>query len=102
MNGRHLGAMFSDPGLVAQIHAMAEYHPGEYDGPVTLLKSTGLANWDRWLFRPWKKVMRQTMHEIRMPGMHGSIFENENIDALATIIKGILTEQQGSKDANSA
>ena len=102
MNGRHLGAMFSDPGLVAQIHAMADYHPGEYDGPVVLLKSTGLANWDRWLFRPWKKIMRQTMHEIRMPGMHGSIFEAENIGSLATIIKGLLTEQQGSKDADPA
>lgn len=99
MNGRHLGAMFSDPGLVAQIRAMAGYRPEAYDGKVFLLKSSGLANWERWLFRPWRKIMRQTMREVQMPGLHGSIFEKGNVDVLATIIKGLLAETSASKDA---
>jgi amino acid adenylation domain-containing protein len=94
LNGRHLGALFSDPGLVAQIKAMADYRPNQYDGPVVLLKSTGLANWDRWLFRPWQKSMRLTMRQMQVPGLHGSIFETGNIGALASIIKGLLTEKQ--------
>lgn len=102
MNGRHLGAMFSDPGLVAQIEAMADYRPAEYAGPVFLLKSTGLANWERWFFRPWQKVMSRTIHKVQIPGLHGSIFEKGNVDALAAILEQLISEQRGDNAATTA
>lgn len=93
MNGRHLGAMISDPGLVAQIEAMASYRPADYAGAVFLLKSTGLSRWDRWLFRPWEKVLRQTVHQIAVPGLHGSIFEKANVERLSHALKDILDDR---------
>jgi syringomycin synthetase protein SyrE len=94
MNGRHLGAMFSDPGLLAQIKAMAGYQPLEYLGQVTLLKSSGLLSWERWFFRPWQKIMTRTIKQVQIPGLHGSIFEQSNVEALSTTLREILRENQ--------
>ncbi len=94
MNGRHLGAMFSDPGLMAQIKAMAGYHPVEYSGQVSLLKSSGLASWERWFFRPWQKTVSSTIKQVQIPGLHGSIFEQGNVEALSTTLKELLTEER--------
>jgi thioesterase domain-containing protein/acyl carrier protein len=96
MNGRHLGAMFSDPGLVAQIEAMADYRPASYAGPVLLIKSSGLIKWTRWLFAPWRKLMTAGLDEIEIAGLHGSIFEKESIEELASLLRQRLLASGGA------
>jgi amino acid adenylation domain-containing protein len=83
MNGRHLGALFSDPGLLAQIDAMADYRLDSYSGVASLIKSSGLVRWERWAFRPWRKQMERPFEEVQIQGLHGSIFERDNIQGLA-------------------
>lgn len=86
MNGRRLGAMFSDPGLVEQVMALKGYRPGTFEGPSVLIKSSGLAGWDRFLFRAWRRQLTGPCKEGQVPGLHGSIFEASNVDALASAI----------------
>jgi syringomycin synthetase protein SyrE len=86
MNGRRLGAMFNDPGLVDQVMALQGYRPAAFYGPTVLFKSSGLAGWDRWLFRAWRKLLGEHYAEHLVPGLHGSIFETSNVDALASVI----------------
>lgn len=86
MNGRRLGAMFSDPGLVEQVMALKGYRPGAFEGPSVLLKSSGLAGWDRMLFRAWRKLLTGHYQEGLVPGLHGSIFEASNVHALASAL----------------
>lgn len=87
MNGRRLGAMFNDPGLVDQVMALKGYRPQTFHGPTVLIKSTGLAGWDRWLFRAWHRLLvgRYTQHQV--PGLHGTIFDVSNVDAVAVAIE---------------
>lgn len=98
MNGRHLGALLSDPGLVAQIHAIATYRVEAYSGRVSLIKSSGLAKWDRWSFKPWRQLFGQNLHESQVVGLHGSIFERQMISGLADAVRQVLetTEQSES------
>jgi syringomycin synthetase protein SyrE len=86
MNGRRLGAMFNDPGLVSQVMALRGYRPVAFDGPTLLLRSSGLATWDRWLFRPWRRLARGRIAEQQIPGMHGSIFDATNVGELAAAL----------------
>ena len=90
MNGRRLGAMFSDPGLVVQVMALAGYRPASIKGATLLIKSSGLASWSRWLFRPWRKLLAESLSEHQIPGLHGSIFENGNVGELAAVIASRL------------
>ncbi len=83
MNGRRLGAMFNDPGLVGQVMALSGYRPAEYAGATLLIKSSGLTTWDRWFFRPWRRLMGASLSEAQVPGLHGSIFEPSNVGELA-------------------
>lgn len=83
MNGRRLGAMFSDPGLVSQVMALKGYRPARFNGPTWLVKSSGLASWDRWLFKSWRTMQGELLKQIEVPGLHGSIFESGNVDHLA-------------------
>lgn len=98
MNGRRLGAMFNDPGLVGQVMALRDYRPEGFDGPTLLIKSSGLASWDRWLFRPWRRLMGRHLLERQVAGLHGSIFEAGNVDELAKV----LTATLGLPHADSA
>jgi syringomycin synthetase protein SyrE len=86
MNGRRLGAMFNDPGLVCQVMALNGYRPACFDGPTLLIKSSGLASWDRWFFRPWRGLITPPLTEHQVPGLHGSIFEAGNIGELAAVL----------------
>lgn len=88
MNGRRIGALFSDAGLVIQIQALWEYEPTEYPGPALLVKSSGLVFWQRWLFNPWRRIVTDRLTEMEAPGLHGSMFEPGNIGSLAAILKG--------------
>ncbi len=95
MNGRRLGAMFNDSGLLGQVMALAGYRPRRFDGPIMLVKSTGLAGWDWFLFRPWRKLMGQNLTESVVTGLHGSIFEANHVDELAMKLIQIVEPEQG-------
>ncbi|KQP17972.1 non-ribosomal peptide synthetase [Pseudorhodoferax sp. Leaf267] len=83
MNGRRLGAMFNDPGLLSQVMALRGYKPVGFDGPTLLVRSTGLGAWDRWLFRPWRQLMGRQLTEVQVPGMHGTVFDAQHVRELA-------------------
>jgi thioesterase domain-containing protein/acyl carrier protein len=86
MNGRRLGAMFNDPGLVGQVMSMAGYRVNRFDGRTLLIKTRGLARWDRSLFSGWRKLMPRGFTEHQIPGLHGSIFEATQVKELAAVI----------------
>ncbi len=86
MNGRRLGAMFNDPGLVSQVMALNGYRPTPYEGATLLIKSSGLSSWGRWLFHPWRRVVPAGLIEQQIPGLHGSIFEAGNVHELAAAL----------------
>ena len=86
MNGRRLGAMFNDPGLVAQVMALRGYRPAAFDGPTLLVRSSGLGYWDRWMFRPWRRLMGARLGEVQVPGMHGTVFDAQHVGDLAAAL----------------
>lgn len=90
INGRRLGAMFSDPGLVGQVMAMAGYRACAFDGPTTLIKTTGLSRWEGMLFGSWKKLMGARLSERRVCGLHGSIFGTAQVGELAMVLSDIV------------
>lgn len=100
MNGRRLGAMFSDPGLGAQINALGRYQPAPYVGRALLIKSSGLLNWERWLFLPWRHLLGQKLEECVTPGLHGSLFESDNVTLLAAALKSMLSNRAGEGARN--
>lgn len=92
LNGRRLGAMFNDPGLISQVIALVGYKPANFDGPTWLIKSSGLASWDRLFFRPWRKHLTSSLREELVPGLHGSIFDACNVGAVASAINRVLEQ----------
>lgn len=90
MNGRRLGAMFNDPGLVGQVMALSDYRPVGFDAPTLLIKSSGLASWDRWFFRPWQRLIADQLAQRQVAGLHGSIFETGNVGELAAVMTEAL------------
>ncbi|MRV72727.1 amino acid adenylation domain-containing protein [Duganella sp. FT92W] len=96
MNGRRLGGLVGDPGLVAQVMALRGFHPGEFDGHTCLVRSSGLANWDRLFFGKWRRLLKDRLSERRVPGLHGSIFEANNINELAAVLGGIMEERHAA------
>ncbi|WP_177307189.1 non-ribosomal peptide synthetase [Pseudoduganella namucuonensis] len=93
MNGRRLGALVNDPGLVGQVMALRGFRPGAFDGHTCLIRSSGLANWDRVFFGKWRRLMNGQLTERRVPGLHGSIFEAPNVDELAIALSSVATER---------
>ncbi|MEO8858324.1 MAG: amino acid adenylation domain-containing protein [Burkholderiaceae bacterium] len=92
INGRRLGAMFNDPGLVGQVMAMAGYRASPFVGPTILIKTSGMARWHRTLFGSWRKLLGTSLTERQIAGLHGSIFESRNVDELAMLLAGIVSE----------
>ena len=90
MNGRRLGAMFNDAGLVGQVLSMAGYRPVRFDGHALLIKTSGLARWHFLLFRPWRRVMADDFSERQIAGLHGSIFEAGRVAELAAVLDQTL------------
>lgn len=86
INGRRLGSMFGDPGLVAQVEALKSYRPKSFAGRTLLIKSAGLSYWQFWLFRSWRRLLKNRIDEKQVNGLHGSIFEPWNITQLAEAI----------------
>lgn len=97
MNGRRLGAMFNDPGLVSQVMALRGYRPPAFDGPVWLVRTAGLRTWDRWVFQPWRRLLGRHLQEIEIPGMHGSMFEPHHVGELAAALQRIMAPKEGGR-----
>lgn len=89
LNGRRLGAMVSDPGLVGQVMAMSGYRTGEFAGRSHLIKTAGLSRWEGLLFGPWRKLLAGNLLEHTIPGLHGSVFEAECVAELAAMLADI-------------
>lgn len=89
MNGRRLGAMFKDQGLVGQVLALHAYRLEPYEGEVLLLRTSGLARWQRWLFGPWRQTLVQ-LQEREVQGLHGSVFEPGRVAGLAQCLRQAL------------
>ena len=90
INGRRLGAMINDPGLVGQVTGMRGYRARAIGTPTTLLKTTGLSRWDRMLFGSWKKLLGPRLTVRHVAGMHGSIFSAEQVQELASVLSDIV------------
>jgi amino acid adenylation domain-containing protein len=88
MNGRRLGAMFKDAGLVGQVLALHAYRLAPYPDEVQLLRTSGLGRWQGWLFGPWRRQLRLREQEVQ--GLHGSIFEAGRVAGLAQCLRQAL------------
>lgn len=98
MNGRRLGAMFSDPGLLHQVLALRQHRVRPVEVPVTLIRTSGLARWQRWLFGPWRSQVAPALRVQEVPGLHGSIFEPTRIQALATALRAAAGPSSRASD----
>ncbi|MGQ5521823.1 non-ribosomal peptide synthetase [Chitinimonas sp. PSY-7] len=101
MNGRRLGAMFGDAGLVSQIMALGGYHPTAFAGRILLVKSSGLANWEHALFRPWYSLLQGKFSTCEVPGLHGSMFDIANVQALATALLSVQAAEGVENGGNA-
>ncbi len=90
LNGRRLGAMFNDRGLVGQVMAMRGYRAQAFVGPTFLFKTIGLSRWHGMLFRSWRGLLGSNLSEYRVAGLHGSIFESGNVAGLAAALGVIM------------
>lgn len=71
--------------------AQRAYRCRGFDGPCLLIKSSGLASWDRILFKPWLRVMPSNITEQVVSGLHGSIFEASHVDELAQALSRFVS-----------
>jgi aryl carrier-like protein len=90
INGRRLDAMVKDSALVGQVTAMAGYRPRAYCGPTLLIKTSGLARWDKLFFTPWRKLQKGYLSEQLISGLHGSIFEPQQVSELASVLRRVV------------
>jgi syringomycin synthetase protein SyrE len=92
MNGRRLGAMFNDPGLVSQVMALRGYRPVAFEGTTLLVRTSGLRTWDRWLFKPWRRLLGRRLREVEIAGMHGTMFDAHHVAELAAVLRQAMQE----------
>ena len=90
INGRRLGAMVKDVGLVSQVMAMGGYRIAAVTTPTTLIKTSGLLGWERPLFGSWRKLMGENLHERRVAGLHGSVFGSSQVGDLVVVLTDAL------------
>lgn len=100
MNGRRLGSLFDDPGLNGQVRALRRFRPRPYHGPTTLIVSSGLSRWERWIFGPWEKLLGEEFTKHRVTGLHGTIFTSENVGELARLLRELETATHPTSPAN--
>ncbi|MES2321693.1 MAG: amino acid adenylation domain-containing protein [Pseudomonadota bacterium] len=96
INGRRLGALFNDPGLIGQVMALRGYRAAPFTGHTVLIRSSGLANWDRMFFGTWRRLMGVHLVEQRVRGLHGSMFEAGNVQALAGALAKVVSDQHAA------
>ncbi len=97
LNGRRLGALVNDPGLVCQVMALRGYRAIAYHGRTVLIRSSGLANWDRLFFGAWRRVMANHLVQRSVRGLHGSMFETANVGELAEALAEVMREPDANR-----
>lgn len=90
MNGRRLDALVNDSALVGQVTAMSGYRPRVFSGRTLLIRTSGLARWDRLFFAPWRNLLKNNLSERLIPGLHGSIFESKQVSELASVLRDMV------------
>ena len=90
INGRRLGAMVKDAGLVGQVMAMGGYRVAPVQAPTTLIKTSGLLGWERPLFGSWEKLLGERLQQRRVAGLHGSIFGAGQVGDLVVVLTDVL------------
>jgi syringomycin synthetase protein SyrE len=95
MNGRRLGAMLGDAGLISQVMAVSGYRANKFAGLTHLIKSAALAaKLDRLLFLGWRLMLGRRLLEYTVQGLHGSMFDPANVSSLAKVIRVATTKEQ--------
>ncbi len=75
----------------ANMEAAARYEPGEYDGPVTIIKAKGnTATWFAGKSLGWNKYASGPIATHEVAGDHYSILKAPHLEALATVIQRAL------------
>ena len=59
-------------------------------GPVILIKTSGLRFWERALFGSWRKLLGMQLQERRAVGLHGSVFAAAQVQDLAALLTDIV------------
>lgn len=86
INGRYLGVMFADPGIVTQLLAIQNHKINPFDYPVVLFISTRIKPIKFWALSKWSDIFcNLTRHSIS--GSHGEIFQPPHLQILANAIR---------------
>lgn len=87
INQRTLGSLLTDQGLNLQVAALKQCKLEPLALPTTLVISSGLRRYHRFIFKPWQKLFKQHLTQLTIPGNHGSLFSKEYVDGLANVIR---------------
>jgi amino acid adenylation domain-containing protein len=87
-------AMLDDQGLGWQLKALQRYRPARYDGPVSLLISSGMRPLAAFLFHPWRRICPQRLRCRSVVGMHGTLLRPGRVEALAEVIRALAAEKE--------
>lgn len=87
VNGRYLGEMFNDPGIITQLLAWQNHTIKPFDEPVILFISAGMKPIKQWTLSKWLDVFRKhNLIRHSISGSHGEIFLKPHLDVLAEAI----------------
>jgi amino acid adenylation domain-containing protein len=88
VNGRYLGEMFNDPGIITQLLAWKNHDIQPFDEPVILFISAGMKPIKLWTLSKWSDVFRKhNLIRHSISGSHGEIFLPPHLDVLADAIR---------------
>lgn len=83
-----------DAGLDAHVRICRGYRPRRYDGPVTLVVSSGTRSLGFFLFSWWRLVLPQLRIAKPVSGWHQTIFHGDGLRQLARRVDQILKEEE--------
>lgn len=87
VNGRYLGEMFNDPGIMTQLLAWQNHTIKPFDKLVVLFISTGMQPIKLWTLSKWTDVFRKhNLIRQSISGSHGEIFLPPHLNVLADAI----------------
>ncbi len=88
VNGRYLGEMFNDPGIITQLLAWRNHEIKPFDEPAILFISAGMKPIKLWTLSKWTDVFRQhNLIRHSISGSHGEIFLPPHLNVLAKAIR---------------
>jgi amino acid adenylation domain-containing protein len=88
VNGRYLGEMFNDPGIITQLLAWKNHDIEPFDEPAILFISAGMKPIKLWTLSKWTDVFRQhNLIRHSISGSHGEIFLPPHLEVLQRAIR---------------